>query len=288
MTNLCCAFKCRNKLKDSDSNLLGEYIREGLTCVISTKVPNPEFQGQTKTRLGNPEVRRAVESTVSSYMPDFFELNPSVLDNIVAKAMQAMKAAEAAKRARELVRRMSVLRPSSLPCKLADCACQDPAMSEIFIVEGESAGGSAKMARSRLNQAILPLKGKILNVEKKDDTKIYKNTEISNLIMALGLGFRGEDLDVDNLRYHKIIILTDADVDGAHIRTLLLTFLYRYQSDLFKHGFVYVGMPPLYMVQSSKGKSYCYDDKHLQQTLDELGDGVSYTIQRFKVLYHSR
>jgi len=277
-----CARKM-NKLKDADSNLLGEYIREGLTCVVATKVPNPEFQGQTKTRLGNQEVRKAVESTVTNYLPDFFELNPEVLDHIVAKAMQAMKAAEAAKRARELVRRKSVLRPSALPGKLADCACQDPQMSEIFIVEGESAGGSAKMARSRHNQAILPLKGKILNVEKKDDSKIYKNTEISNLIMALGLGFRGEELAIDNLRYHKIIILTDADVDGAHIRTLLLTFLYRYQSDLFTHGFVYVGMPPLYMVQSPKGKVYCYDDKDLQSTLDELGSGVSYTIQRFKV-----
>ncbi|MBL6800011.1 MAG: DNA topoisomerase (ATP-hydrolyzing) subunit B, partial [Synechococcus sp. BS307-5m-G37] len=224
--------KKRGKRKESDSNLAGENIREGLTAVLSVKVPEPEFEGQTKTKLGNTEVRGIVDSLVGESLSQYLEFNPGVIDMILEKAIQAFNAAEAARRARELVRRKSVLESSTLPGKLADCSSRDPSESEIYIVEGDSAGGSAKQGRNRRFQAILPLRGKILNIEKTDDAKIYKNTEIQALITALGLGIKGEDFDVKNLRYHRVVIMTDADVDGAHIRTLLLTFFYRYQKEL--------------------------------------------------------
>ncbi|MEL6763786.1 MAG: DNA topoisomerase (ATP-hydrolyzing) subunit B, partial [Cyanobacteria bacterium J06607_6] len=219
----------RNKRKENESNLSGENIREGLTGVISVKVPEPEFEGQTKTKLGNTEVRGIVDTLVGETLTEYLDFNPSVADAVLEKAIQAFNAAEAARRARELVRRKSVLESSTLPGKLADCSSRDPGESEIFIVEGDSAGGSAKQGRDRRFQAILPLRGKILNIEKTDDARIYKNTEIQSLITALGLGIKGEEFDESQLRYHRICLMTDADVDGAHIRTLLLTFFYRYQ-----------------------------------------------------------
>jgi DNA gyrase subunit B len=237
-------------IKEKDISLSGEHVREGLTCIVSVKVPNPEFEGQTKTRLGNPEVRKIVDQSVQEYLTEYLELHPDVLESIISKSLNAYKAALAAKRARELVRSKSVLKSSSLPGKLADCSSTDPAESEIFIVEGDSAGGSAKQGRDRRFQAILPLRGKILNIERKDEAAMYKNEEIQNLILGLGLGVKGEDFNKENLRYHKIIILTDADVDGAHIRTLLLTFFFRYQRALFDAGCIYVGVPPLFKVSS--------------------------------------
>ncbi|CAN6443332.1 unnamed protein product [Victoria cruziana] len=216
-------------IKEKDVTLSGEHVREGLACVIAVKVPNPEFEGQTKTRLGNPEVRKVVDQVVQEYLTEYLELHPDVLDSILSKSLNALKAALAAKKARELVRTKSVLKSSSLPGKLADCSATDPEECEIFIVEGDSAGGSAKQGRDRRFQAVLPLRGKILNIERKDDAAMYKNEEIQNLILALGLGVKGEEFKKETLRYHKIIILTDADVDGAHIRTLLLTFFFRYQ-----------------------------------------------------------
>uniref|UniRef100_A0A7C9E0D9 DNA gyrase subunit B n=1 Tax=Opuntia streptacantha TaxID=393608 RepID=A0A7C9E0D9_OPUST len=270
--------------KDKDLTLSGEHIREGLTCIISVKVPNPEFEGQTKTRLGNPEVRKVVDQCVQEYLTEYLELHPDVLDSILSKALNALKAALAAKRARELVRQKSVLKSSSLPGKLADCSSTNPEESEIFIVEGDSAGGSAKQGRDRRFQAILPLRGKILNVERRDDAAMYKNEEIQNLILGLGLGVKGEDFKKEDLRYHKIIILTDADVDGAHIRTLLLTFFYRYQKALFDEGFIYVGVPPLYKVERGKQAYYCYDDAELRKLLSTFPSNASYNIQRFKGL----
>ncbi|MEL6496530.1 MAG: DNA topoisomerase (ATP-hydrolyzing) subunit B, partial [Cyanobacteria bacterium J06623_7] len=219
----------RNKLKENDSNLGGENIREGLTGVVSVKVPDPEFEGQTKTKLGNTEVRGIVDSLVGEVLNDYLEFNLNVGDSIIEKAVQSFKAAEAARHARELVRRKSVLESSPLPGKLADCSSRDPEESEIFLVEGDSAGGSAKQGRDRRFQAILPLRGKIINIEKTDDTKIYKNNEIQSMITALGLGIKGDEFDPSQLRYHRIVIMTDADVDGAHIRTLILTFFFRYQ-----------------------------------------------------------
>ncbi|KAK1294972.1 hypothetical protein QJS10_CPA16g01196 [Acorus calamus] len=233
-------------MKEKDISLSGEHVREGLTCIVSVKVPNPEFEGQTKTRLGNPEVRRVVEHAVQEHLTEYLELHPDALESILSKSLNALKAALAAKRARELVRTKSVLKSSTLPGKLADCSCTNPEESEIFIVEGDSAGGSAKQGRDRRFQAILPLRGKILNIERRDEAAMYKNEEIQNLILGLGLGVKGEDFKKEALRYHKIIILTDADVDGAHIRTLLLTFFFRYQKALFDEGCIYVGVPPLY------------------------------------------
>lgn len=270
--------------KDKDINLSGEHVREGLTCIISVKVPNPEFEGQTKTRLGNPDVRRVVEQCVQEYLTEYLELHPDVLDSILSKALNALKAAMAAKRARELVRAKSVLKSSSLPGKLADCSATNPEESEIFIVEGDSAGGSAKQGRDRRFQAILPLRGKILNIERRDDAAMYKNEEIQNLILGLGLGVKGEDFRKDGLRYHKIIILTDADVDGAHIRTLLLTFFYRYQKALFDEGCIYVGVPPLYKVERGKHAHYCYNDAELKLRKNSFPANASYNIQRFKGL----
>ena len=220
-----------------------------MTVVLSVKVPDPEFEGQTKTKLGNTEVRGIVDSVIGESLTKYMEFNPGILDLILEKAIQSFNAAEAARRARELVRRKSVLESSTLPGKLADCSSRDPSESEIYIVEGDSAGGSAKQGRDRNFQAILPLRGKILNIEKTDDTKIYKNTEIQSLITALGLGIKGEEFDVSSLRYHRVVIMTDADVDGAHIRTLLLTFFYRYQRELVERGFIYIACPPLYKVE---------------------------------------
>tara|TARA_Y100001968_G_scaffold316590_1_gene344620 strand:+ start:1182 stop:3158 length:1977 start_codon:yes stop_codon:yes gene_type:complete len=276
--------KKRGKRKDGDSNLAGENIREGLTVVLSVKVPEPEFEGQTKTKLGNTEVRGIVDSLVGEGLSQYLEFNPSVIDLILDKAIQAFNAAEAARRARELVRRKSVLESSTLPGKLADCSSRDPSGSEIYIVEGDSAGGSAKQGRDRRFQAILPLRGKILNIEKTDDAKIYKNTEIQALITALGLGIKGEEFEEKNLRYHRVVIMTDADVDGAHIRTLLLTFFYRYQKQLVEGGYIYIACPPLYKVERGKNHKYCYNEADLQKTLSSFGEKANYTIQRFKGL----
>ncbi len=274
----------RNKIKENEPNLAGENVREGLTAVISVKVPEPEFEGQTKTKLGNTEVRGIVDSLVGETLNEYLEQNPQVADTIIEKAVQAYKAAEAARRARDLVRRKSVLESSPLPGKLADCSERDPEKSEIYIVEGDSAGGCAKQGRDRRFQAILPLRGKILNIEKTDDAKIYKNTEIQSLITALGLGIKGEDFDPSQLRYHRIVLMTDADVDGAHIRTLLLTFFYRYQKNLIDQGYVYIACPPLYKLERGKNHSYCYSDRELQQKIAEFPSNANYTIQRFKGL----
>jgi DNA gyrase subunit B len=275
----------RNKIKENEANLGGENVREGLTGVISVKVPDPEFEGQTKTKLGNTEVRGIVDSLVGEVLTEYLEFRPSVADAVLDKAIQAYKAAEAARRARDLVRRKSVLESSPLPGKLADCSSRDPAESEIFIVEGDSAGGSAKQGRDRQFQAILPLRGKILNIEKTDDAKIYKNTEIQSLITALGLGIKGDEFDPSQLRYHRIVIMTDADVDGAHIRTLLLTFFYRYQRALVDQGYIYIACPPLYKVERGRNHYYCYSDRELNNLIQhEFPANASYTIQRFKGL----
>jgi len=274
----------RNKIKENESNLSGEHVREGLTAVISVKVPDPEFEGQTKTKLGNTEVRGIVDSFVGEVLTEYLDFHPAIADAILDKAIQAFKAAEAARHARELVRRKSVLESSPLPGKLADCSSRDPAESEIYIVEGDSAGGSAKQGRDRRTQAILPLRGKILNIEKTDDAKIYKNNEIQALITALGLGVKGEEFNSSQLRYHHIVLMTDADVDGAHIRTLLLTFFYRYQRALIEEGFIYIACPPLYKVERGKNYQYCYSERELQQHLGTLPSNANYTIQRFKGL----
>ncbi len=274
----------RNKIKENESNLSGEHVREGLTAVISVKVPDPEFEGQTKTKLGNTEVRGIVDSFVGEVLTEYLEFHPSIADAILDKAIQAFKAAEAARHARELVRRKSVLESSPLPGKLADCSSRDPSESEIFIVEGDSAGGSAKQGRDRRTQAILPLRGKILNIEKTDDAKIYKNNEVQSLITALGLGVKGEEFDSAQLRYHRIVIMTDADVDGAHIRTLLLTFFYRYKRALIEQGFIYIACPPLYKVERGKNHEYFYSDRELQQHIATLPTKANYNIQRFKGL----
>ena len=276
--------KKRSKRKDGDKNLAGENIREGLTVVLSVKVPDPEFEGQTKTKLGNTEVRGIVDSLIGESLSKYMEFNPTVLDLILEKAIQSFNAAEAARRARDLVRRKSVLESSTLPGKLADCSSRDPSETEIYIVEGDSAGGSAKQGRDRKFQAILPLRGKILNIEKTDDTKIYKNTEIQSLITALGLGIKGEEFEVNALRYHRVVIMTDADVDGAHIRTLLLTFFYRYQKELVEKGYIYIACPPLYKVERGKNHKYCYNESQLKETIKEFGEKANYNIQRFKGL----
>ncbi len=274
----------RNKIKEHESNLSGEHVREGLTAVISVKVPDPEFEGQTKTKLGNTEVRGIVDSFVGEVLTEYLEFHPGIADSILDKAIQAFKAAEAARHARELVRRKSVLESSPLPGKLADCATRDPSESEIYLVEGDSAGGSAKQGRDRRFQAILPLRGKILNIEKTDDSKIYKNNEVQSLITALGLGVKGEEFDMTQLRYHRIIIMTDADVDGAHIRTLLLTFFYRYQRALVEQGYIYIACPPLYKVERGRNHYYCYSDREKNQRIAEFPENANYTIQRFKGL----
>ncbi|MEH2395658.1 MAG: DNA topoisomerase (ATP-hydrolyzing) subunit B [Nostoc sp.] len=274
----------RNKIKENEPNLSGEHVREGLTAVISVKVPDPEFEGQTKTKLGNTEVRGIVDSLVGEVLTEYLEFHPAIADSILEKAIQAFKAAEAARHARELVRRKSVLESSPLPGKLADCSSRDPSESEIFIVEGDSAGGSAKQGRDRRTQAILPLRGKILNIEKTDDAKIYKNNEVQALITALGLGVKGDEFDSTQLRYHRIVIMTDADVDGAHIRTLLLTFFYRYQRSLIEQGFIYIACPPLYKVERGRNHEYCYSDREKNQAIAKFPANANYIIQRFKGL----
>jgi len=260
----------RNKRKDADSNLAGENIREGLTAIISVKVPDPEFEGQTKTKLGNTEVRGIVDSLVGEALTEYLDFHPAVADAILEKAIQAFNAAEAARRARDLVRRKSVLESSTLPGKLADCSSRDPSESEIFIVEGDSAGGSAKQGRDRRFQAILPLRGKILNIEKTEDSKIYKNTEIQALITALGMGIRGEEFDASQLRYHRICLMTDADVDGSHIRTLLMTLFFRHMYPIIEGGHLYAAQPPLFAISQGKKKTYAYSDEERDSIITKM------------------
>ncbi|HCA69540.1 MAG TPA: DNA topoisomerase (ATP-hydrolyzing) subunit B [Lachnospiraceae bacterium] len=270
-------------LKDSDQNLSGEDIREGLTAIISIKLPDPQFEGQTKQKLGNSEARGAVDSIVSEQLTYFLEQNPSIAKIICEKSVLAQRARDAARKARDLTRRKTALESASLPGKLADCSEKDPTKCEIYIVEGDSAGGSAKTARSRATQAILPLRGKILNVEKARLDKILVNNEIKAMITAFGTGI-SDDFDISKLRYHKIIIMTDADVDGAHISTLLLTFLYRFMPELIKQGHVYLAQPPLYKVEKNKIAQYAYSDEELNQILADIGRDQSNKIQRYKGL----
>ena len=274
----------KNKLlKDSEPNLSGEDIREGLTAIISVKIEDPQFEGQTKQKLGNSEARGAVDSIVSSQLEIFLEQNPAVAKVTVEKSVMAQRAREAARKARDLTRRKSALESMALPGKLADCSDKDPANCEIYIVEGDSAGGSAKTARDRATQAILPLRGKILNVEKARLDKIYANAEIKAMITAFGTGIH-DDFDISKLRYHKIIIMTDADVDGAHISTLLLTFLYRFMPELIKQGYVYLAQPPLYKLEKNKKVWYAYSNEELDSILKEVGRDSSNKIQRYKGL----
>ena len=274
----------KNKLlKDSEPNLSGEDIREGLAAIISVKISEPQFEGQTKQKLGNSEARGAVDSIVSNQLEIFLEQNPNVAKMTIEKSVMAQRAREAARKARDLTRRKSALEGMSLPGKLADCSDKDPVNCEIYIVEGDSAGGSAKTARDRKTQAILPLRGKILNVEKARLDKIYANAEIKAMITAFGTGIH-DDFDIEKLRYHKIIIMTDADVDGAHISTLLLTFLYRFMPELIKQGYVYLAQPPLYKLEKNKKVWYAYSDEELNQILTEVGRDGNNKIQRYKGL----
>ena len=270
-------------LKDSEPNLAGEDIREGLAAIVSIKISEPQFEGQTKQKLGNSEARGAVESVMSEQLTYFLEQNPQIAKIICDKAILAQRARDAARKARDLTRRKTALESTSLPGKLADCSDKDPKNCEIYIVEGDSAGGSAKTARNRATQAILPLRGKILNVEKSRLDKILVNNEIKAMITAFGTGI-GEDFDISKLRYDKIVIMTDADVDGAHIATLMLTFLYRFMPELIKQGHVYLAQPPLYKVERNKVVHYAYDDNELAQILAEIGRDSNNKIQRYKGL----
>lgn len=270
-------------LKDSELALSGDDIREGLTAIVSIKIEEPQFEGQTKQKLGNSEARGAVDSVVSEQLTYFLEQNPQVAKTICEKSLLAQRAREAARKARDLTRRKNALEGTSLPGKLADCSDKDPKNCEIFIVEGDSAGGSAKTARSRATQAILPLRGKILNVEKARLDKIYGNAEIKAMITAFGTGIH-EDFDISKLRYHKIIIMTDADVDGAHISTLMLTFIYRFMPELIKQGYVYLAQPPLYKIEKNKNVWYAYSDEQLNNILKEIGRDGNNKIQRYKGL----
>ena len=270
-------------LKESEANLSGDDIREGLTAIVSIKIEDPQFEGQTKQKLGNSEARGAVDSIVSEQLTYYLEQNPAVAKQICEKSILAQRAREAARKARDLTRRKTALDGMALPGKLADCSDKDPKNCEIFIVEGDSAGGSAKTARSRATQAILPLRGKILNVEKARLDKIYANAEIKAMITAFGTGIH-EDFDITKLRYDKIIIMTDADVDGAHIATLMLTFLYRFMPELIKTGHVYLAQPPLYKLEKNKKSWYAYSDIELSRILDEVGRDQNNKIQRYKGL----
>jgi len=272
-----------NAIKENDSNLSGDDVREGLTAIISVKIPEPQFEGQTKTKLGNSEVRGIVESFFAEKFQEFLEENPGVSRKIVDKGLQATRAREAARKARELTRRKSALEVSALPGKLADCSSKDAALSELYIVEGDSAGGSAKQGRDRHYQAILPLRGKILNVERARLDRILGNAEIRAIITALGTGI-SEDFDITKARYHKIILMTDADVDGAHIRTLLLTFLYRYMRKIIEAGYVYIAQPPLFKIERNKVIRYAQSEKERDEIIAEFGEGVKVNVQRYKGL----
>lgn len=269
-------------LKEQDSNLSGEDVREGITAICSVKLPEPQFEGQTKTKLGNSEIRGITEAVVSEGLSTFFEETPTVAKRVLEKAISASRAREAARKARELVRRKNALESSTLPGKLTDCSSKDPSESEIYLVEGDSAGGSAKQGRNRAFQAILPLRGKILNVERARLDRILANEEIRAMITAIGTGIAG-DFNLDSARYHRIVIMTDADVDGSHIRTLLLTFFYRYMTPLIEAGYVYIAQPPLFRVRKGRQQQYVYDEHALERILDEWGhDGIE--IQRYKGL----
>ncbi len=274
----------QNLIKNKEDSLTGDDIREGLTCVISVKLSEPQFEGQTKTKLGNTEMRTFVQAAVSQGLTEFLEEHPNPAKAIISKATQAAKARNAARKARDLTRRKSLLESSTLPGKLADCSLRDASLTELYIVEGDSAGGSAKQARERSFQAILPLRGKILNVEKSGLHKALSSETISSLITAIGTGIGEEEFDIEKARYHKIIIMTDADVDGAHIRCLLLTFFYNYMCDLIHNGYLYIAQPPLYRLAVGKKHTYIYNDDDLRTEVEKLPEGTKYTVQRYKGL----
>jgi DNA gyrase subunit B len=270
-------------IKEADSNFSGDDVREGLTAIVSIKHPDPQFEGQTKTKLGNSEVRTVTDSILSEKLESFLYENPSVARKIIEKSLMATRARLAAKKARELTRRKSALEVSNLPGKLADCSSKDPSISELYIVEGNSAGGSAKQGRDRHFQAILPLRGKILNVEKARLDRILGNVEIGTIITALGTGI-GEEFNIEKARYHKIVIMTDADVDGAHIRTLMLTFFYRYMRKVIEYGYIYIAQPPLFKIQQGKKIEYAYNDRQLSEIMASLPSTPKPNLQRYKGL----